>query len=224
MTDEQPAPKPFAGLPRRLLSIVIGLVVTLVVGAVAERVTSPEWLASAKDAQQGWIDSVSQTSPIKVGELYWVELQSALSGDTTHGGYSGMDAPEGRGLQSPFWALAITGARLWDATGLVSLVQLVLGGLAFAVLNFWRTRGETIFLGDFWISMIVSPLAIVLLASVLGLALWGVMMGALYALSWVTGLAATAAGATGVLGFCWLCVTELTKKGAEHIVTPKGLG
>jgi len=59
---------------------------------------------------------------------------------------------------------------------------------------------------------------------VLGWVLFGIMIGALSALSWVTGLAATAAGATGVLGFCWLCVTELTKKGAEHIVTPKGLG
>lgn len=212
------------GLPRRFLSILVGLLITLAVGAVAERVTSPEWLASAKDAQSEWIEAVSGTSPMKVGELYWTELQSALSGDTTHGGYSGIEAPDGRGLQSPFWALAVTGVRLWDATGIVSLVQLALGALAFAVFNFWRTKGDTLFLGDFWISLIVAPIAIVLLASLLGWALLGIMLGALFALSWITGLAATAAGATGVIGFCWLCVTELTKKGAEHIVTPKGLG
>jgi len=221
MTDDTPKPSRVSGLPRRLASILIGLVVTLIVGAIAERVTSPDWLAEAKQVQQGWIDAVSQTSPIKVGELYWTELQSAFSGDTSHGGYSGAGAPEGRGLQSPFWALAMTGARLWDATGAVSLVQLVLGALAFFVLNFWRSKGETIFLGDMWVSMIVAPLAIVVLASVLGFVLWGVMIGALSALSWVTGLAATAAGATGVLGFCWLCITELTKKGAEHVITPK---
>ncbi len=225
MSDKSPEAdkrvRSMSGMPRRVVSILIGLVVTLIVGAIAERVTSAEWLAEAKAAQQGWIDAVGATSPVKVGEVYLVELQSAVSGDTTHGGYSGVGAPEGRGLQSPFWALAITGARLWDATGVVSLVQLVLGALAFFVLNFWRTKGETIFFGDFWISMIVSPLAIVLLASVMGFVLWGVMMGALFALSWVTGLAATAAGATGVLGFCWLCVTELTKKGAEHVMTPK---
>lgn len=222
MSDGSPeADKRRRGMPRRIVSILVGLVVTLVVGAIAERVTSAEWLAEAKAAQQGWIDAVGATSPVKVGEVYLVELQSAVSGDTANGGYSGVGAPEGRGLQSPFWALAITGARLWDATGVVSLVQLVLGALAFFVLNFWRTKGETIFLGDFWISMIVAPLAIVLLASLTGLVLWGVMMGALFALSWVTGLAATAAGATGVLGFCWLCVTELTKKGAEHVITPK---
>lgn len=211
-------------LGRRAIGILVGLIITLIVGAVAERVTSPEWLADAKEAQAGWIEAVASTSPMKVGELYSTELQSSLSGDTSHGGYSGAGAPDGHGLQSPFWALAITGARLWDATGVVSLVQLVLGALAFFVLNYWRTKGETVFIGDFWLSMILAPLAIVLLASVLGWVLLGIMLGALYALSWVTGLAASAAGATGVVGFCWLCVTELTKKGAEHVITPKGLG
>lgn len=221
MTDEAPKRTPFSGLPRRMLSILIGLIVTLVVGAVAERVTSPEWLAGAKQAQQGWIDAVAQTSPTRVATLYAAELQSSFTGDITHGGYSGSGAPEGRGLQSPFFALAITGVRLWDATGVVSLIQLGLGALAFCAFNVWRTKGDTPFLGDFWISMIVAPLAIILIASVLGMILWGIMIGALYALSWVTGLAATAAGATGVVGFCWLCVTELTKKGAEHIITPE---
>ena len=68
---------------------------------------------------------------------------------------------------------------------------------------------------------IIAPLAIIALASIIGMVLWGLMMGALYALSWITGLAATAAGATGVVGFCWLCITELTKKGAEHVITPE---
>lgn len=221
MAHDTPKKSPFSGLSRRILSILIGLVVTLVVGAVAERVTSPEWLASAKEAQQHWIDAVAQTSPLKVAELYGTELQSAFTGDTTHGGYSGAGAGDGRGLQSPFWALVITGARLWDVTGVVSLVQLGLAALALAVFNIWRTKGDTIFFGDFWLTMIFAPIAIVLIGSVLGMILWGIMIGALYALSWVTGLAATAAGATGVVGFCWLCVTELTKKGAEHIITPE---
>ena len=221
MTNETPKPSRLGGLPRRFLSILIGLVVTLVVGAVAERVTSAEWLASAKEAQQGWIDAVSETSPLEVGSLYWTELQSAFSGDTSQGAWSGIGKPDGHGVQSPFWALAMTGARLWYSTGIVSLIQLVLGALAFFVLNFWRSKGETIFLGDFWLTMIVAPIAIVLLASVLGWVLFCIMIAALTGLSWITGLAATAAGATGVVGFCWLCVTELTKKGAEHVITPK---
>ena len=192
MTDETPKPFGLGGLPRRFLSILIGLVVTLVVGAVAERVTSAEWLASAKEAQQGWIDAVSETSPLEVGSLYWTELQSAFSGDTSQGAWSGIGKPDGHGVQSPFWALAMTGARLWYSTGIVSLIQLVLGALAFFVLNFWRSKGETIFLGDFWLTMIVAPIAIVLLASVLGWVLFYIMIAALTGLSWITGLAATA--------------------------------
>jgi hypothetical protein len=69
--------------------------------------------------------------------------------------------------------------------------------------------------------MILAPIAIVVLASLLGGALWALMMAAFLSLSWLTGLAATAAGATGVLGFCWLCITELSKKGAEHVITPR---
>lgn len=222
MTDEQPRPKPFAGLSRRVLSILVGLVITLIVGAVAERVTSPEWLASAKEAQADWIDAVANTSPISVATIFGDELQSALSGDATKG-WSGVGAPEGRGLQSPFYALAFTAARLSDSAGVTALVQLALGALAFAVFNFWRTRGETIFIGDFWLTLILAPLGIIALASLIGMVLWGLMIGALYALSWATGLAATAAGATGVAGFAWFCFTELTKKGAEHIITPKGL-
>jgi hypothetical protein len=223
MTD-QPKHTPFAGLSRRVLSILVGLIVTLIVGAVAERVTSPEWLSSAKDAQAGWINAVAETSPISLATTFGAELQSSLTGETTNGAWSGAGAPEGRGLQSPFYALVFTAAQLWDAAGVTALVQLALGALAFAAFNFWRTKGDTIFMGDFWLTLIVWPLAVVALASIIGLALWAVMLGALNALSWVTGLAATAAGATGVAGFAWVCITELTKKGAEHVITPKGLG
>jgi len=221
MTDDIPKRTPFAGLPRRVLSILIGLVVTLIVGAVAERVTSAEWLNGAKAAQADWVEAVANTSPINVATTFGVELQSSLSGETSNGGWSGAGAPEGRGLQSPFYALVFTAARLWESSGIAALVQLALGALAFAVFNFWRTKGDTVFMGDFWLSLIVWPIAVVALASLIGVVLWGLMLGALSALSWVTGLAATAAGATGVVGFCWLCITELTKKGAEHVVTPK---
>lgn len=223
MTD-QPKPNPFTGLPRRVISILVGLVVTLIVGAVAERVTSPEWLSGAKAAQAEWVSAVAETSPVSVATTFGVELQSSISGETGNGGWSGFGAPEGRGLQSPFYALVFTAARLWESSGIAALVQLGLGALAFAVLNVWRTKGETIFMGDFWLSLIIAPLAIIALASVIGLALWAIMLGALNALSWATGLAATAAGATGIAGFAWVCLTELTKKGAEHAITPKGLG
>lgn len=96
-----------------------------------------------------------------------------------------------------------------------------MGALGLCVLNFWRTRGRTIVFGQLWISVVLSPLATVVLASLIGLPLWGLMIGALNALSWVTSLAAAAAGATGIAGFCWLCLTELTKNGAENAITPR---
>ena len=37
-------------LGKRVIGILVGLVITLIVGAIAERVTSPEWLAEAKEA------------------------------------------------------------------------------------------------------------------------------------------------------------------------------
>ncbi|MEQ1783291.1 MAG: hypothetical protein ABMA14_18200 [Hyphomonadaceae bacterium] len=221
MADEAPKSSRLSGLPRRLLSIVVGLIVTLIVGAVAEHVTDKEWLANAKTAQDQWVSAVQHTSPINVATLYGSELQAAVSGSIMGGNLSGIGAPDGRGIQSPAYALLYTAVRLWDVSGITALVQLGLGALAFAVFNFWRTKGETIFMGDFWLTLIIAPIAIVALASLIGLVLWGIMIGALYALSWVTGLAATAAGATGVVGFCWLCVTELTKKGAEHVITPE---
>lgn len=213
--------KPKSGLPKRIISILIGLVVTLLVGAIAERVTDADWLISAKEAQAQWVDAVAQTSPLAVATTFGTELQGAISGDTSQGAWSAIESPDGHGISSPAYAFIFTVFKLWETSGLTALVQLVLGGLAFAVFNFWRTKGETLFIGDFWLSMIISPIAIIALASLIGMVLWGVMMGALYALSWITGLAATAAGATGVVGFCWLCVTELTKKGAEHVITPE---
>ena len=50
-------------LARRVASIAIGLLATLIVGAAAERLTSAEWLADAEAAQARWIDAVASTSP-----------------------------------------------------------------------------------------------------------------------------------------------------------------
>ena len=221
--QNQSAPNPAKRLGRKIIGLLVGLAVTLIVGAIAERVTDADWLAQAKAAQDQWTDAVYQTSPINVATTYWMELQGALTGDASQGAYSAVGAPDGRGLPSPVYALIFTALQLWTSSGIAALVQLAMGALAFAAFNFWRTKGETIFIGEFWLSVILAPLGIIALASVIGLVLWAVMIGALYALSSITGLAATAAGATGIVGFCWLCITELTKKGAEHVITPKGL-
>jgi phosphoribosylamine--glycine ligase len=85
MTDEAPKSNPFSGLSRRVLSILIGLVVTLIVGAVAERVTDKEWLASAKTAQDEWVAAVQHTSPISVATMFSSELQASFSGTVKDG-------------------------------------------------------------------------------------------------------------------------------------------
>lgn len=219
--DANKSAGPKSGLAKKVVGLLVGLVVTLIVGAIAERVTDAEWLVQAKDAQSQWIGAVAETSPISVATTFWTELQGAISGDTSQGAWSAIETPDGHGISSPAYAFIFTALKLWHTSGLAAIVQLVLGALAFAVFNFWRTKGETIFIGEFWLTLIIAPLAIIALASIIGMVLWGLMMGALYALSWITGLAATAAGATGVVGFCWLCITELTKKGAEHVITPE---
>ena len=218
------ASNPAKRLGRKIIGLLVGLAITLIVGAIAERVTDAEWLAQAKTAQDQWIDAVYKTSPINVATTFWLELQGAFSGDASQGAWSAMDAPDGHGLSSPVYALISTALKLWTTSGFAALIQLAMGALAFAAFNFWRTKGETIFIGEFWLTLILAPLGIIALASLIGLVLWALMIGALYALSSITGLAATAAGATGVVGFCWLCITELTKKGAEHVITPKGIG
>lgn len=218
---EQPPPK------RKLNKIIVfiaGFFMSLAIGWAVENVTDREFLESATEAQAGWIEAVSNTSPIAVAGTFWDELQAAMTGH--RGAYSGLtnfdsDMSGSQGIASPVYALVITATRFLAEGGISALVQLVLGALALAVFNFQRTKGEGIFFDNFALNIVLGPIAIVVLASLIGLVLQGIMLGALYALSWVTGLAAAAAGATGVVGFCWFCITKLGEKGVEHVATPK---
>ena len=109
MTEDTPKPSRRSPACRAgCCSILIGLVVTLIVGAVAEHVTDKEWLANAKTAQDQWVTAVQHTSPINVATMYGSELQAAVSGSITGGNLSGIGAPDGRGIQSPVFALVYT--------------------------------------------------------------------------------------------------------------------
>ena len=77
------------------LGLIVGLAITLIVGAAAEHFTDAEWLAQAKLAQDQWIDAVYRTSPINVATTFWTELQGAFSGDASQGAWSAIDAAEG---------------------------------------------------------------------------------------------------------------------------------
>jgi hypothetical protein len=208
---------------RRIASLAVGLAVSLVIGAIIERVSDKEWLASAKEAQAQWIEAVANTSPVGVASLYWTEVSGAYSHDVSGGSWSaaaGVDS----WIFAPLIAFAMTIWRSFYEGGATILIQIGMGALAVGVFNLARTKRETfLFDPDFltFQNVIFLPFAIMICASLIGMILWAVMMGALYALSWITGLAAAAAGATGIVGFCWLCAMKLGEKGAEHVMTPK---
>lgn len=219
--NEEAGKQPKAGgLARRAVVFIVGFAISLAIGAAVERITEQEFLETAEAAQAEWIEAVSKTSPIGVAQTFWTEISGAFTGDSSSGAWSASGG-KGHGIASPLVALAMTVWRLAYTSGLFGIIQLALAALAIAVFNYRRSHGDTILFDEYLTNLIGGPVAIVATASVIGLVLWGVMLGALYALSWITGLAAAAAGATGVVGFCWFCLTKLGEKGAEHIVTPK---
>jgi hypothetical protein len=222
---EDGAHKAKAGKPsrwsKRILIWVIGFFISLAAGWVVERVTEPEMLRAAKEAQDGWIKAASATSPFSVATTYWEDIQIAWRGAPPNSDHYDINASKGAGIATPIVALFITGSRFFEAGGISVIVQLLLGALAVALFNYNRSKGQTIFFEDGITNLLLAPVAIVLAASFIGLVLQLVMLGALYALSWVTGLAAAAAGATGIAGFCWFCFTKLSEKGIEHVATPK---
>jgi hypothetical protein len=211
------------GWTRRIVGLLIGLAVSLVAGAIIERVSDAEWLAGAEEAQKQWIDAVANTSPIGVATLYWNEVSGAYSGDVSGGSWTAAAGVD-NWLLAPLLAFVLTVWRSFEEGGVTILVQIGMGALAVGVFNLVRSKRETfLFDPDLFTfqNVIFLPVAIMVSASLIGMVLWVVMMGALYALSWITGLAATAAAATGIVGFCYLCVTKLAEKGIEHVATPK---
>ena len=218
--DEKALTKRKTSWTRRIANILVGLAISLIIGAVLERVTDKAWLAEAKAAQDGWIAAVAETSPVGVAAIYWDELSAAWDdGQADSDIFLGVRPKVG--LFSPLVALGFTVARFFYAGGVTAIVQIVIGMLAVAVINFIMSDGERVSFDDLSLNALFGPLAVIAAASLIGMALWAVMLGALVCMSWVTGLAAAAAGASGIAGFCYLCITKLGEKGAEHAMTPK---
>jgi hypothetical protein len=217
-TEGKPARKTWT---RRIASLLVGLAISLVVGKIVETVSDREWLESATEVQSAWMEAVAQTSPVGVATAYWDELSAAFGDHQVDSDFLMGVRPSSAGIMSPLMALFYTAGRFFDSGGITAIIQLALGALALAVMNFVRRNGQSIFFDDFLLNLFALPALVILFASLIGMVLWGVMMGALTALSWVTSLAAAAAGATGIVGFCWLCLTKLGEKGAEHVMTPR---
>jgi hypothetical protein len=223
-----PAPQvsaPTQPTPRKPLSrvaiFIIGFAISLAIGWLVQEATNPETLASAKQAQDSWKIAVETSQPFAILDQYWNDVQTIWNGAPPDPDTYSLSNSGGGGIATPIIALAVTGTRLFETGGVWALINLALAGLSIAVYNYRRTRGDSIFFDDYVGNVIMGPFLLIGISSVIALVLQVVMAVALAALSWVTDLAAAAAGATGVVGFCWFCLTELGKKGAEHVITPK---
>lgn len=108
---------------------------------------------------------------------------------------------------------------LW--TILLAVFQLGVGFVAFNVITSAFSKSGKAGFGDGWSNYIFLPICVIVLGSLVALLLQGFMLGALYLFSWITGLAAFAAGATGVAGGAWWSVQKLTEKGIEDVVTKR---
>lgn len=134
-------------------------------------------------------------------------------------------APEKRavvpGILAPVAALVRTATRLFSggAAAIVPIMQLGFGILGAVVVM--RDRRKQPVDGDSFAMLLMSPVVVILIASLGALALKWLMIGALASLSWVTHFAAGAAGATGFLGACWYCFSKLAEKGVEGALTGK---
>lgn len=206
----------------RVLFFFVAFFISIAIGKAFELASDPDMLAEAKVAQQEWMQTVQGTSPIAVASTYWVELNGAWWGESSEGAWSAFEANgKGKGIVTPVYALVITGARFFYEGGIPIVIQLLLGALGVAVLNFLRSNGQTILFDNELTTLLFGPIAVILAASLIGMALWLLMQGGLYLLGWATDFAAWAVGATGIAGFCLFCFGELGKKGAEHLLTPK---
>ncbi|HEX4998149.1 MAG TPA: hypothetical protein VFY29_07990 [Terriglobia bacterium] len=203
-------------LHSRIISYITGFAISLAIGAVVEHAADREFLESAREHQQHWIDVVREISPTSLASTYWMEIKGAYTHDKSEGSW--LARAKTNWIAAPVAALVMTAIRLYESNGPLVFFQIAMGALALAVVNY-RWSGSILF-DQPYTNMLVLPIGTVVAASLLGLALWGFMIGSLTFLSRITGLAATAAGMTGVGGFCWYCIAKLGERGVEHMMTP----
>jgi hypothetical protein len=203
---------------RGFLVLGVGFLVT----KASESLLGPEALNGLYAAQASWIDTVNHMNPFALIGNYISDTGRAFQGEVGSDG-----SFHGASYFSPLVGLYVLISDLFNQGAFFTLLQVGLGALAIGALNMASSGGKRIFFGElhedgrFLQNLLFWPLAVVAAASVLAFVLQLVMLSALYLFSWVTGLAALAAGATGAGSFCWYCVTKLGEKGVEHVITTK---
>lgn len=208
---------------------VAAFAVSLAVGRAFEFAADSQTLAAALRVQRGWISALSEMAPWEVVKTYNANLSEIAewSREEVWTDDAGVVHSRDRNLGAavlllPLLALGQTILALAGAGGVAGLVQIAMAAGALALINLHWTKGRSVFFPAHGVVNAVGvPLAIILGAGLLAVALKAAMIAALGALSWATALAATAAGATGVAGFSWYCLQKLGEKGAEHALTSK---
>jgi hypothetical protein len=202
------------GWRRRVAGFVVAFAISLIVGRFVETVASKPVIDAALRAQTGWMEALSDFSPWGVAKLFGDkasadmmsrERQSYLNAEGRIQYTNSSGGPQD-GLAVPMKALLATVAALVAAGGVVGLVQIGMGVLAVWLVLDWLKRRRNVEITSGPLLFVGWPVAVILAASLIAVALKAVMVAALGALSWATGLAAGAAGATGVVGFCWYCL------------------
>jgi hypothetical protein len=120
-----------------------------------------------------------------------------------------------------YFGLVGTGTALWHVGEIFALLQLFLACLGVAALSKIKFSGKRLFLFESYTGLMLIPIAIVAAGTIIAFALKIAMLTALGLLRWFTGLAAFAAGATGVLGFCWQCLVKIGEKSTDHALQRK---
>ena len=103
----------------------------------------------------------------------------------------------------------------------MTTIQLLLGFVTFAVITRAFRVSREIGFGDGWTNYILGPISVIALGSIIAQLFVWLMLGALYAFSWITGLAAAAAGATGIIGGLWWAGTKFAEKSIEDAITKR---
>lgn len=127
----------------------------------------------------------------------------------------------GQKLLAPLVGIAAAWTRLTHDGGssyFWAILQIVTGFAGFLVFYAW--------IGDdgsegVWFWLIAVPIGTIVTASCLAFAVKYMMLGALAGFGWFTCFAGLCCGATGVMGFVWYCVINLTENGVQSAAAPK---
>jgi hypothetical protein len=199
--------------------IIAAAVLCLLVGWLADLLVSPVEIAKAQQVQQNWIDAVSNTSTLSLAETFWRETVAVASGAPINPDYPDPMRADGNVLLAPLFGLGATLGSYFNGGGLTAIIQLGLGALCIATINYVSSSRRSIFYTHPFANIALLPIMVVLAASLIGLVLQWLMIGALNLFGGITSFAAYAMGAGGILATAWVCCVKLGGDRLQDAIT-----